>query len=128
MSKSDVRVTNEIVRVEQRWVQAHRDLDLNTLEEILSEDYVQIRADGEVIGKAEAMQSYRSGNRRWDYAQSDQHRLSVYGDVAILLGRWIGRGENDGDAFDYRARFMAIYVRRDNRWQLAADQSTPLSE
>lgn len=127
MSKSEVSIIDEIIRVEQRWVQAHRDLDLPTLEEILAEDYVQIRADGEVIGKAEAMQSYRSGNRRWDFAQSDQHRLRVYGDVAILVGRWTGRGVNDGEPFDYRARFMAIYVRRDKRWQLAADQSTPLS-
>ena len=127
MSKSEVSIIDEIIRVEQRWVQAHRDLDLPTLEEILAEDYVQIRADGEVIGKAEAMQSYRSGNRRWDLAQSDQHRLRVYGDVAILVGRWTGRGVNDGEPFDYRARFMAIYVRRDKRWQLAADQSTPLS-
>ena len=128
MSKSDTSVKDEIIRVEQRWAHAHRDLDLATLEEILPEDYVQIRADGAVIGKAEAMQSYRSGNRRWDYAQSDQHRISVYGDVAILLGRWTGRGENDGAPFDYRARFMAIYVRREDRWQLVADQSTPFNE
>ena len=128
MSNSESSVIDEIIRVEQRWVQAHRGLDLPALEDILAEDYVQIRADGRVIGKSEAMQSYRSGKRRWDFAQSDQYRVNVYGDVAILLGRWMGRGENDGAAFDYSARFMAIYVRHDNRWQLTADQSTPLSE
>jgi ketosteroid isomerase-like protein len=128
MSKSNSSVIDEVIRVEKRWVQAHRDLDLATLEEILAEDYVQIRADGSVIGKAEALQSYGSGKRKWDYADSDDYRISVYGDVAILLGRWIGRGENDGQRFDYTARFMAIYFRRDGIWRLVADQATALSE
>lgn len=127
MSTSDTSAIDEVIRVEHRWAQAHRDLDLATIEEILAEDYVQIRADGAVIGKAEAMQSYRSGKRRWDYAHSDQHHVRLYGDVAILLGRWMSSGENDGVPFDYTARFMAIYVWRDSRWQLAADQSTSIS-
>jgi ketosteroid isomerase-like protein len=52
--------------------------------------------------------------------------VTVLGNAAILVGRWIGRGENDGEAFDYAARFMAIYAKRDGTWLLIADQSTPL--
>ncbi len=128
MPKSDSHVIEQVIQVEKRWVQAHRDLDLAIIEEILAEDYVQIRSDGAVIGKAEAMESYRSKKRRWDYADSDEHRISVYGDIAILLGRWIARGQNDGFRFDYTARLMAIYVRRDSGWQLVADQATTLRE
>ena len=118
-------VVEEIIEVERRWVQAHRDLDLEVLEDILDEDYVQIRPDGSVVGKLAVLESYKSGNRRWDQADSDQYRVSVLGDVAILIGRWVGRGENEGEPFDYTARFMAIYVKRDGRWLLVADQSTP---
>ncbi len=111
---------------ERRWVQAHRDLDLEALEEMLDDDYVQIRADGSVIGKQEALESYRSGKRRWDHAESDQYHVTVIGNAAVLVGRWIGRGENEGEPFDYTARFMAIYTKRDGIWRLVADQSTPL--
>ena len=128
MSKVSPRGGDEITQVERRWVQAHRDLDLATIDEILAEDYSQIRDDGVVVGKSETIQSYRSGKRRWDHANSDEHRIRVFGDVAILVGRWIGRGENDGLRFDYTARFMSVYVRRSGAWQLVADQSTPLSE
>jgi ketosteroid isomerase-like protein len=127
-SNSVSSVIDEVVRVEQRWAQAHRELDPAAIEEILADDYVQIQADGTVIGKAETVQSYRSGKRRWDYANSDEHRVSVYGDIAILLGRWTGRGENDGARFDYTARFMAIYIRRSGTWQLRAEQSTSISD
>ncbi len=120
-------IIDEVASVERRWVQAHRDLDLDAMQEILAEDYLQIRADGSVIRKAEALESYRSGKRRWDFAESDEYQITVHGEVAILVGRWRGRGENDGEAFDYAARFMAIYVRRAGAWKLLADQSTPLS-
>lgn len=128
MSESAPSVKNEIAEVERRWVQAHRDLDLAAIDEILAEDYAQIQADGVVVGKAETIRSFRSGKRRWDYANSDELRINVHGDVAILVGRWTGRGENDGIRFDYTARFLAIYVHRNSEWQLVADQSTPLSE
>ncbi len=126
MANSNDRSVEEVIAAERRWVQAHRDLDLEALEDMLDEDYVQIRADGSVIGKQEALESYRSAKRRWDHAESDQYRVTVIGNSAILVGRWIGRGENDGTPFDYAARFMAFYVNRDGRWLLVADQSTPL--
>lgn len=126
MAISNDRSVEEVIAAERRWVQAHRDLDLEALEDMLDDDYVQIRADGSVIGKQEALESYRSGKRRWDHAESDQHRVTVIGNAAVLVGRWIGRGENEGKHFDYTARFMAIYTKRDGIWRLVADQSTPL--
>ena len=126
MSISEDRMVEEVIAAERRWVQAHRDLDLDALENLLEDVYVQIRPDGSVIGKREALESYRSGKRRWDHADSDQYHVIVLGNSAILVGRWIGRGENEGEAFDYTARFMAIYSKRDETWRLVADQSTPL--
>jgi len=126
MANSNDRSVEEVIAAERRWVQAHRDLDLEALEDMLDDDYIQIRADGSVIGKQEALESYRSGKRRWDHAESDQHSVTVIGNAAVLVGRWIGRGENEGERFDYAARFMAIYAKRDGIWRLVADQSTPL--
>jgi hypothetical protein len=56
-------------------VQVHRDLDLATIDEILAEDYAQIRDDGVVVGKSETIQSYRSGKRRWNYAHIESAYL-----------------------------------------------------
>jgi ketosteroid isomerase-like protein len=128
MSEAREAFADEVIEVERRWVQAHRELDLDAIEEILADDYLQIRADGSVFGKKEALQSYRSGNRRWDYAESDQYQVGLHGDVAILIGRWRGQGKNAGERFDYTARFLAVYVKQEGVWRLIADQSTPLSE
>ncbi len=116
----------EVIATERRWVQAHRHLDLDVIDEILSEDYTQIRSDGTVASKAETLASYASGTRRWDYAESDQYEVKVLDDVALLIGRWVGRGENAGEKFAYTARFMSLYVRTPKGWKLLAEQSTPI--
>jgi hypothetical protein len=40
MANINDRSVEEAIAVERRWVQAHRDLDLEVLEDILDEDYV----------------------------------------------------------------------------------------
>lgn len=128
MSEPDSVETVEIIEAERRWVQAHRDLDLEVLESMLAEDYLQIRSDGSVVGRQEVLDSYKSGKRYWEIAESDEYKINVLGNSAILIGRWRGKGENDGESFDYTARFMSVYVKRSGKWLIAADQSTPLEK
>ena len=115
-----------VIEAERHWVQAHRDLDLKTLERLMADDYIKIGADGFVIGKSEALAEYRKSKRHWEYAESDQYQIRILGEVAVLVGRWKARGENNGEAFDYTARFMSVYMKRDGLWQMVAEQSTPI--
>jgi ketosteroid isomerase-like protein len=46
----------------------------------------------------------------------------------VLHGRWRARGVNAGQRFDYTARFLSVYVKRDGRWQMVAAQSTPIPD
>ncbi len=78
--------------------------------------------------EAEALASYASGTREWESAESDQYQVRLYGETAVLIGRWRAKGVNAGQAFDYAARFTAVYVKRDGYWQLVADQSTPITD
>jgi ketosteroid isomerase-like protein len=99
----------QIIAVEKIWAAAHQDLDLDTIEDILSDQYRQVQADGSLIGKEELLESYRSGQRNWEIAESDHHEIRLLGNVALLIGRWRGKGENEGKRFDYCARFLAVY-------------------
>ena len=117
----------EVLQAERAWVEAHRQLDLAAIERLMGEDYTIIRPDGSVIGKSEALASYASGTREWESAESDQYQVRLYGETAVLIGRWRAKGINAGQSFDYAARFTAVYVKRDGRWQLVNDQSTPIA-
>ena len=123
---NESELIKEVLNVELRWVEAHRNLDLDSIRGILADDYRQIQADGRVIGKDELLQSYNSGNRRWEIAESDDYEVRMLGNVGLLIVRWRGVGENNGEAFNYRARFLAVYRLEDGEWKLVSDVSVPL--
>jgi ketosteroid isomerase-like protein len=116
-------IEEQIRQVERAWVQAHRDLDLQAIESILDDEYSQLKADGTLIGKQDLLESYASGERYWEIAESNPIRIQIMGETALLFGRWRGKGVNSGEAFDYYAYFLAVYCKRADGWKLAADAS-----
>ncbi len=89
-------VITEVLAVEREWVAAHRTLDVDVLSRILSESYRQIKPDGSVIGRNELLNSYRFGERTWDIAKGEDYEVRILGEVALVIGRWTGRGVNSG--------------------------------
>lgn len=116
----------EVLQAEQEWVRAHEVLDVAAIDRLMGEDYTTITSSGEVRGKAETLASYQSQSRIWESATSDEYLVRVYGDTAIVVGRWTAKGTNTDEAFDYSARFTSVYVKRDGRWQIVSDQSTSM--
>lgn len=115
----------DIIAAERAWVEAHRRLDHEALERLMADEYVAIWADGTVVDKAAELAAYR-GDRHWDFADSDEYEVKLFGETAVLVGRWRARGVNRGEAFDYAARFIAVYVRQRGGWRIATAQSTPI--
>ena len=119
-------LVQEVLTVERAWTDAHLSGDVQTLEAIMAFDYVKIQPDGSLSDKPATLASYQPEQRTWELAQGDEYDVRIYGDVAVVIGRWTARGINNGQRFDYAARFLSIYVRRDGRWQMVAEQSTDI--
>ena len=115
----------DVIEQDLNWAEAHRELDIDRIEKIMSKDYQQRQVNGSLKGKAEVLASYRSGNRSWEIAESSDHHIKISGQLAIVIGRWRGKGINHGQAFDYRARFLSIYCLEDQVWRMIYDQSIP---
>jgi len=119
---------HEILQAEQAWTAAFLQLDLATIDQLMADDYTIIQPGGAVVGKAETLASLRSEQRYWASATSDEHQVRIYGDTAVVIGRWTAKGVNHSEAFDYAARYMCVWVKRAGRWQMVADQSTSIRE
>ena len=124
--QQDQALVQEVLAAEQAWLEAHTALDVEAIDHLMHSDYTIIRPDGAVVGKEEALASYQDDARHWDYAQSDQLNVRLYDDTAVVIGRWRAKGVNKGEAFDYSARYTSVWVRHEGRWQMVADQSTPI--
>jgi hypothetical protein len=87
---------------------------------------VDVMEAEEQLAAQEFLASFEGKQRKWEYAQSSDHQIRIYKDTAVMVAMWSAKGINQGQRFDYQARSLAIYIKRDGRWQLAADQSTPI--
>jgi len=121
----DTKIDNEqeLLNTEREWVQAHREMDLEKISAILDDEYTQLKANGETIGKQELIASYSKGKRKWEIAESDPIKVQIMGDVGLLFGKWRGKGVNNNQPFDYSTYFLAVYRNHNGKWRLLADAS-----
>ena len=115
-----------VAQAEQQLAEAHPRLDLTILEHLLHPDYIIVQPGGKIETKAEVLASYRTGMRHWDTAQADQLDIRLYGDTAIVIGRWRASGQYGPERFKYAARFLSIWVKQEGRWQNIAYQATEI--
>ena len=114
-----------VLQAERDLAEAHLHLDLARFDQLLHPDYVIIQPGGRVEGKAETLASLQTGTRSWEIARSDEMEVRLYGDTAVVIGRWRGKGQNGETAFDYSASFLSVWIYEDDMWRNVAAQSSP---
>lgn len=117
----------QVRAAEKRLAEAHVRMDVDLIENLLHPDYVIIQPEGIVESKEKVLNSYRSGMRHWEFARSDQMDIRLYGETAIVVGRWQAKGRNGNVDFDYTARFLSVWVRQAGRWLNLTSQSTEIT-
>lgn len=117
----------QVIQAEREWLEAHLRLDTSALERLMADEYTQVTPRGELLGKQKILESFQTGQRSWQEAESDEYQIRIYGDAAVVFGRWRAKGINAGQVFDYAARYVSVWVYRDRRWQMVSDQSTTIS-
>jgi ketosteroid isomerase-like protein len=117
----------EVLGAEREWALAHLRLDVRALDRLMAPEYIQIDDRGGVVSREQVLASFESGERSWEEARSDEHDVRVYGNTAVVVGRWRARGANAGQHFDYAARYVSVWVERGGGWRMVSDQSTPIA-
>jgi len=117
----------QVRTAEEQLAAAHVRMDVDLIDELLHPDYIIIQPGGIVESKAQVLDSYRSGTRLWELAQSDQMEIRLYGELAVVVGRWQAKGRNGDIDFDYAARFLSVWVRQAGRWMNLTSQSTEIA-
>jgi ketosteroid isomerase-like protein len=122
-----VGAVKQVLLAEREWLLAHLQLDVAALDRLMDPDYLQIDARGGALTKEQVLASFRSGERHWTEAHSDELFVRVYGNTAVVVGRWQAKGTNAGRSFDYQARYVSMWLLRDGGWRMVSDQSTPIT-
>ena len=118
----------EVLSAETEWTQAHLETDIIALDRLMHQNYSIIKPNGTVWDKKTALASYIPGKRDWEEAESTDHTVNVYGDVAVVIGLWKAKGVNNGVLFDYSARYSSVWVKESGNLRMVLDQSTELTD
>jgi ketosteroid isomerase-like protein len=102
--------------------------DIAFLERTLSKDYVHYRPHGNVETRAQYLEDRKSGSVDFDSLVSDEIKVRVYGDTAIVTYRSTAKGKDQDGAIDEQRRWTRVFVRKEGHWQLVHSQGTTIKK
>jgi ketosteroid isomerase-like protein len=97
--------------------------DRATMERLYADDYLYHHSNGTVTNKAQEIAEYMSSDIKWTAHKTEDLKVRMYHDVAIVTGVSILTGTAKGYQSGAR-RFTEVWVRRNGRWQTVGGQST----
>jgi ketosteroid isomerase-like protein len=110
-------------RLNQQYVDAFMNSDVEWYREHLDDDFVVIESDGSVLNKAQFLVNTAKGPDVADYTLQDVS-VRIYGNAALVqaTGFWTGKDGSKG-----MSRYIDVYVKTDDEWKTVSAQITRAS-
>ena len=126
--KPQITVEREIESLEEARNQAVLHGDVAALDRMTSDDYTFITLRGELRTKSDILKGFASGSFHYESRQISDLKVRVYGDTAIITGRSVQKGMENGKDYSGDYRFTRVYVKEKGHWVTVALQTTLIRE
>ena len=125
-SAQDTKVEEALMQLERDWCQAAMKNDVAWLTPVLADDASFVSSMGVRQTKTEVLADFKAEKTKT--CQVDQMQVRVYGDTAVVTGRWrISGTDAKGKPFPTpESMFTDTFVRRNGQWQCVASHSSAL--
>src|SRR5215467_5627559 len=118
----------ELLKLENAFAEAIVKNDLNGIGQVVTDDWVVIDPNGEIVDRTRFFEVIKSGALTHDTMDSEDFRVRVYGDSAVVTAITSTKGKFMGKEFSTRERATDVFVRREGRWQCVLTHLTRLPE
>lgn len=107
-------------RLNQEYVDAFMNADVEWYREHLAEDFVVIEPDGSILNKAQFLISTANGPDVTEY-KLEEVDVRIFGNVALIraTGLWNGKDGSKG-----MSRYIDAYVKTGQEWKAVSAQIT----
>ena len=119
----DSRDERAILRVLEECSVALEQSDVDALKHIYADDWTFVNTFGAIITKDDRLADLRSGDLKYVYFRIDELSIRVYKKTAIVIGRATIKGQNKWRDNSGQYRVTAVFLKKNGRWQVAAQQS-----
>lgn len=110
--------TEELLRLEKVWNDAHLKGDAETLAWLWSDDLQVIVPKMPVMTKSDALAFARSGRMKFEKYATSNVRVRFFGDAAVVTGEMKRSRTLNGQSVDDDWQFTKVYLRKGRGWQV----------
>ncbi len=111
------RSKEDLLFVAREWDRAMVQNDAQAIGRYMADDWTIVGPDGSMSDKTTFLDLVRSGALSHDVMESEDFRIRIYGDAAVLLARGVSGGTFRGQAFREVERSSNVFVRQDGQWR-----------
>jgi hypothetical protein len=114
--KSSSKAVEEIMKIEDQWVQSRATKDPTVTKDLLSDDFLGATVTGQAMNKQQHIDGITAGTLFAGKAEMMDRKVRIYGDTAVSTGVVTGVVGVD------KSRYLRVFVKRNNKWRLVAAQ------
>jgi ketosteroid isomerase-like protein len=118
----------ELLKLEKEFAESIVKNDLEGIARIVADDWIIIGPEGEIVDRSRFFEVIKSGALTHDTMESEDFRVRVYGDSAVVTGITRTKGKFMGQEFSTQERATDVFVKRDGRWQCVLTHLTRLPQ
>src|SRR5215813_1078637 len=127
-STAPTSAEDKIKKLEEARNQAILHGDAAALDRMTSDDYSFITLRGEMRTKSEILKGFASGSFHYESREISDLKVRVYGETAVVTGRSVQKGMENGKDYSGDYRFTRVYVKQKGRWVTVALQTTLIQQ
>lgn len=107
----------ELMALVREWDLAMVTNDPDVIGRYMAEDWIIIGADGTESNKPTFLALVKSGVLTHDVMESEDLRIRIYGDTAVLSAKGVSGGTYLGQRFREVERASCVFVRQRGQWR-----------
>ena len=119
---------SEALRGAQHWALLVGQADIAGLEKFLHDQYRHIHATALVESKGQFIEALKSGTRKYDPIQIEESDVRVFGDSAMVTGKFNLKAFSRGKVIEGVNRFGLLLVKTPRGLQAVSFQATPVPQ
>jgi ketosteroid isomerase-like protein len=118
----------ELLKLEKAFADAIIKNDLKSIGRIVADDWIIVDPNGEIVDRTRFLEVIKSGALTHDIMESEDFRIRVYGESAVVTAITSTKGKFMGQEFSTRERATDVFVKREGWWLCVLTHLTRLPE
>ncbi len=127
-AKDDSRTVKEVKQVLRQIEEASVRMDKAALERLLADDFTFANSVGVASVKRQHIEAFGPDKFKLDSVVTNEENVRVYGNTAVVTRSSEVKAQVGGRDVSGKVRSLMVLVKRDGRWQLAAQQDTRITQ